>query len=394
MYRTCIFCSADLGSNESIEEFPVGKGLAFDAARGRLWAVCPRCARWNLAPIEERWEAVEEAEKRFRDARLRAQSENVGLARLADGTRLIRVGEALPGELAAWRYGDQLVRRRRRYLVAVGLVGAAAVAYGGLALAGVLGGGAGAINIANLAWQHRRARRPVHRLGAEESPTGQPLLLRRYQLNGARATTADDGEIALHLPQALEPARVRGDDGRAAWLPARSLVLTGPAARSVLGRAMVDANAGGASRRHLGGALELLSGPGGAEAYLRRAAGGDRPLGLPHVQSLQVAMGWNRFVGVLRGEAVPAAPERPVAWGRTWSSMRARADRLSRPESLALEMALHEETERRALEGELAALEAAWREAEEIAAIADALPDDPLGRLRGRPGGSASRVEG
>jgi hypothetical protein len=38
-------------------------------------------------------------------------------------------------------------------------------------------------------------------------------------------------------------------------------------------------------------------------------------------------------------------------------------------------MALTEESERRALEGELAALEAAWREAEEIAAIADALPD-------------------
>ena len=40
---------------------------------------------------------------------------------------------------------------------------------------------------------------------------------------------------------------------------------------------------------------------------------------------------------------------------------------------LALEMAAHEETERRALEGELEDLEAAWREADEIAAIADAL---------------------
>jgi len=38
---------------------------------------------------------------------------------------------------------------------------------------------------------------------------------------------------------------------------------------------------------------------------------------------------------------------------------------------LALEMATHEESERRALEGELALLEAAWKEAEEIAAIAD-----------------------
>ena len=36
-------------------------------------------------------------------------------------------------------------------------------------------------------------------------------------------------------------------------------------------------------------------------------------------------------------------------------------------------MAANEDTERRALEGELAELEAAWREAEEIAEIADNL---------------------
>ncbi len=112
MYRSCIFCSADLGGNEAVGRFPVGGSLASDAARGRLWAVCPKCLRWNLAPLEERWEAVEEAERRFRDARPRVSSQNVGLARLPDGTRLVRVGEALPGELAAWRCGTQLVSRR------------------------------------------------------------------------------------------------------------------------------------------------------------------------------------------------------------------------------------------------------------------------------------------
>lgn len=46
-------------------------------------------------------------------------------------------------------------------------------------------------------------------------------------------------------------------------------------------------------------------------------------------------------------------------------------------------MALHEEQERRALEGELKALEAAWRRAEEIAAIADdlLLPEGTEARL-------------
>lgn len=40
---------------------------------------------------------------------------------------------------------------------------------------------------------------------------------------------------------------------------------------------------------------------------------------------------------------------------------------------LALEMVLHEDDERRALEGELAELEERWREAEEVAAISDNL---------------------
>ena len=40
---------------------------------------------------------------------------------------------------------------------------------------------------------------------------------------------------------------------------------------------------------------------------------------------------------------------------------------------LAMEMALHEDAERRAMEGELAELAAAWREAEQVAGIADNL---------------------
>ena len=50
---------------------------------------------------------------------------------------------------------------------------------------------------------------------------------------------------------------------------------------------------------------------------------------------------------------------------------------------LALEMATHEDSERRALEGELSILETAWHDAEEIAAIADDLfvSDDTRDKL-------------
>jgi hypothetical protein len=64
-------------------------------------------------------------------------------------------------------------------------------------------------------------------------------------------------------------------------------------------------------------------------------------------------------------------------------------------ERLALEMAVHEESERRALEGELARLTAEWKEAEEVAAISDTLfesPDiDAWIRQRGTAGGDQER---
>ena len=50
MYNTCMFCKKALGTNEVVETFPVGRRLAFDATKGRIWVVCRRCERWNLAP--------------------------------------------------------------------------------------------------------------------------------------------------------------------------------------------------------------------------------------------------------------------------------------------------------------------------------------------------------
>jgi hypothetical protein len=61
----------------------------------------------------------------------------------------------------------------------------------------------------------------------------------------------------------------------------------------------------------------------------------------------------------------------------------ARLSRVPAEVRLALEMVSHEESERRALEGELSVLEDAWREAEEIAGISDDmfLPEDISRRL-------------
>ena len=145
MFANCIFCNADLGKNEAIEHFPVGRRLAFDGAKGRLWVVCRACERWNLTPLEERWEAIEECERFFRDTRLRVSTDNIGLARIREGTELVRVGEPQRPEMAAWRYGDQFGRRRKKYMA---MTAAGVAAVGGYVIAGPVMGlvGAAAFN--------------------------------------------------------------------------------------------------------------------------------------------------------------------------------------------------------------------------------------------------------
>ena len=110
MYSTCIFCHAALEANDTIEHFPIGRRLAFDPERGRLWVICRRCRQWNLPPTEERWEAIEESERLYRDTRLRVSTDQIGLARLPSGLELVRIGRPQRPEFAAWRYGRSELR--------------------------------------------------------------------------------------------------------------------------------------------------------------------------------------------------------------------------------------------------------------------------------------------
>jgi hypothetical protein len=364
MYSSCIFCTRPLGSNQVLETFPVGRRLAFDPWRGRLWAVCPRCARWNLSPIEERWEAVETAEKLFRSARLRVHSENIGLARLPDGTDLIRVGAALPGELAAWRYGERLLRRHRTHLLMAGALGA-----GGLGLAGLWAAGAVgffgiwiASDFAGDLLRRRAERRTIHVLQAEDSPTGEALLVQEAHLLGTRLELDAHDTLLMHFPG----ARVRRGSvfiPRLRALPEMSL--HGDPARRLLCRAMVHVNGGGGSRAVVSEAVNRLAAADAPETLVHDAvrAGFDLGDALARTPILELP-------GVFQLKRKRRRRGRPRGPGPTRS--------LRAPDLLALEMALNEESERRAMAGELAGLAAAWREAEEIAAIADALPDDRI----------------
>jgi hypothetical protein len=377
MYSTCLFCSASLGRNEAIETFSVGRSVAFDAWQGRLWAVCQRCGRWNLAPIEERWEAVELAERLFVDTRTRVHSENIGLCRLPDGTRLVRVGKALPGELAAWRYGTQLTTRRRRSIAiaTAGGVGTVALIGGipllasaGLPFVGVQLGLEGA-KLYN--WRRQRMR-IVHRLSADQSPTGEPLTVRRIHLHDAALTRTAGDAVGVTLPFPRQPSWLTSRIPQAAAEERPAVQLTGHAAQRVLSKAMQDYNAEGATGKEIRQALGIIEAAGGAEPFALAMAAAGAGITKPELRPRKTKMYTLRQIaGTFRGEILPLEKNpgfRTGGNGRDLDGTRA----------LALEMALNEEAERRALEGELAALEAAWREAEEIAGIADSLAAPPL----------------
>lgn len=348
MYATCLFCHARLGSNEAIEQFPVGRRLAFDAARGRLWVVCPACGRWNLSPAEERWEAIETCERLFRATRVRVTTAEIGLAALREGVDLVRIGAPLRPEFAAWRYGRRFTRRHTRAQVAVatGVVaaGAGAIAFAPLLLPAVSVGAISIVVIPGLTTimgavpvvgalalrdylQHDRiiGRLAVTRPGSEGPPRVATVRAKHARAAQLQVRGFDTAAMSLDVPHDGGWAHFEGLEA----MQAASVLIAG-------------ANRFGAPASQVQDAVRRVEELGDAATYLRSASS----LGDARNSRMTSLLNLWRRLGTMH---------------------------LSSTECLALEMALHEESERRALEGELALLESAWREAEEIARLADAL---------------------
>jgi len=109
VYKSCFACGAAFPEGTLVEHVPLGRRLAFDPGRGRLWVVCEACGGWTLAPIEERWEGLDELERavtprRGMRATLVAKTENVALFRI-QGMSVVRVGATDLVEESQWRYG-------------------------------------------------------------------------------------------------------------------------------------------------------------------------------------------------------------------------------------------------------------------------------------------------
>jgi hypothetical protein len=311
MYKTCIYCNRSLGHNEAVENFPVGHRIAFDGERGRLWVVCERCRRWNLSPLDERWEAIEECERTYRDTPESFSTDNIGLARLGGGLELVRIGRPQRREFAAWRYGRQFLRRRIKTLTVWGVKLGAMVA---AAASGVF----------------------VFHLFAEQQ---ERIVARIRSEDGRRLSVPLKDAWMLSVPY-RDQERNWGIFGTWAKGERKITELEGPVAIRAAGRIMPSVNSFGGSNSQVQNAVRLIEDARGPERFFHSAARVQGKERLPY--------------SVVRAELSEV--------GRMDATIR-----------LALEMAAHEETERRAFEGELAQLEEAWREAEEVAAIADRL---------------------
>ena len=326
MYKTCIYCNRSLGTNEVVEDFPVGRRLAFDQAKGRLWVICERCRRWNLSPLDERWEAIEECEREFRDASQRFSTENIGLARLAEGLELVRIGRPQRREFAAWRYGKQFLKRRIVTLVKLG-------ARIGVAL-GMMFTGVYAFGV--IVEQQDRVVARV------KSRDGRRLFVTLKDARKVQLVRAPEREDDWMLSVPYRPReRNWGIIGCFGKGKRQTEQLDGPGAIRAAGHILPRVNSFGGSNSQVQDAVRLIEEARSPERVFAVAAA--RP-------------------GEERWDArniFPVEASRVSGMGATVR--------------LALEMAAHEETERRAFEGELALLEDAWREAEEIAAIADRL---------------------
>ncbi len=348
MFSTCIFCNKPLGSNESLEAFPVGERLAFDSARGRLWVVCRACERWNLSPLEERWEAIEQAERLYRDTRRRVSTDNIGLARLPEGTTLVRIGEPQRPEFAAWRYGDQFGRRRMRAL---------AVAGGGVAAtAAVVAGGAFAgVAIGSFSYMFVEL--------------GQRLIHGSPEKIVARIRTERQGVISVRRRHLAESTILPHEDGGMALLlryKNGSAQFTGAEAQRLASILIPKVNRFGGKKTDVADAVRQIEYVGNSERFL-------------------TSMG-SRAESMITSMTAGVSPRKARSRQNRFNKYGLYS--LPTPQRLALEMALHEEAERRALEGELAELERAWHDAEEVAAIADNLfvpasVDEQFRRLKG-----------
>jgi hypothetical protein len=315
MLTRCLHCYQPFPRNRTLENFGIGRRVAFDPEHGRLWAICPACYRWTLAPFEERWETLEQLERLSAGrARLLAKSDNIALLH-ADDLEIIRIGFADRREEAWWRYGREFLGRRARAgrVTRLGrLIDAGAM----LAITGLfpLWGWSDSEE-----WVHRARRKHFGRdvwrgssLCARCGDELSNLLFEEWSDLVLEPGDCDPLALWYSCPRCGENDSDAGHR------------FTGLSAEHLLRRMMAYANFAGGDEEAVASAMSLIEDSGSAEGMLQQAA-----------------------------------------------ARRCTINQFSGRHILAIEIALANDVERGLLGLELKRLEARWREEEEIAGIVD-----------------------
>jgi len=141
MYTTCAFCSGEFAGTGGDSGLGTGRRFAFDPWKSRAWVICHKCGRWNLTPYDTRVDTISALDRMASAGRVAATTEQVSLIRLGEYD-LVRVGKPPRIEYAHWRYGERLKARDRERLKVI--VPASIVVVGGmLAFNAVVGGAMG-----------------------------------------------------------------------------------------------------------------------------------------------------------------------------------------------------------------------------------------------------------
>jgi hypothetical protein len=185
--------------------------------------------------------------------------------------------------------------------------------------------------------------RTVHRLWDQD---GNPIRIQRLHLSTSRLVP-----VGVERGWELHADHVRGW-GKGEGDNRRTLIVTGDEALSLASRLMAHANRRGGKKADIRTAVERIEAVGDPEAFLPRAARESQQLLESKVRRRHLSERQRRNRSVVEPGSLAGLP----------TDLR-----------LAVEMATQEQAEREALEGELKGLEAMWRQAEEIAHIADNL---------------------
>jgi hypothetical protein len=347
-----------------LTRLPIGRRIAFDATRARLWVVCPSCDQWNLVPVEERWEALEECEQLALGAESRADGGGVGLARTEGGLELLRASGFSDADIANARYGRRIQQRQRLLQATVAALALLAVALG-VRAAGASGSAmvGGFVAVYAGYWLFNFWRSPVRGWLRVGGASGHRTTLWPWHWARLRFAIPDPNKPpVLYVPRFGADRALRGDEAiefLAALLP------------KINGADCVDASI----RRAIQDVTE-------AEAQGRRMQNQARrktSRGKRKADPQSFFRPWERLAGSCCLHPLTAVP--PVR-------------------RLALEMAIMEEVEQRELARYAKTVGEAWTNEEEIAAIADDLLLAPqvkerlalLQKARSEP--NASREDG